>query len=143
MTVPVDADQLERGFTPRQKIVLGLEIVGAYSRARWLLWRTDLPTTVARLRAPSSRHTGDVHTHRAGLRLGRAIGKTLRHLPFDSRCLMRSLVLTTLLAQRGIESSLVIAVTPEPEFHAHAWVEIGGEPLLDPAGPPYSRMVEM
>ena len=143
MSVPVDADQLEHGFTPRQKIVLGLEIVSAYSRARWLLWRTDLPTTVAALRAERQGTAGDAHPHRAGLRLGRAIGKTLRHLPFDSRCLMRSLVLTSLLAQRGIDSSLVIAVTPEPDFRAHAWVEIGGEPLLDPAGPPFSRIVEL
>ena len=143
MTVPLDADQLERGFTPRQKAVLGFEIVVAYSRARWLLWRTDLPTTVTGLRTTSFRHAGTAQTHRAGLRLGRAIAKTLRHVPFDSRCLMRSLVLTTLLAQRGIESSLVIAVTPEDGFRAHAWVEIDGEPLLDPAGPPFSRMVEM
>ena len=123
--------------------MLGSEIVSAYVRARWLLWRTDLPTTVAGLRAAGSAKASNPQTHRAGLRLGRAIGKTLRHVPFDSRCLLRSLVLISLLTERGIESSLVIAVASEPEFLAHAWVEIDGEPLLDPAGPPFSRIVEM
>jgi hypothetical protein len=74
---------------------------------------------------------------RAGVRLGQAMGKTLRHIPFDARCLMRSLVLTRLLAMRGIEASLVIAVRSEPSFKAHAWVEADGVPLIEPAGPPF------
>ena len=35
-------------------------------------------------------------------RLGRAVMRTLDPLPLDSRCLVRSLVLTTLLARRGV-----------------------------------------
>jgi len=84
-----------------------------------------------------------VEAARTGVRLGEAVGKTLRHLPFDARCLMRSLVLTSLLAQRGIESSFVIAVKPESEFIAHAWVEREGVALLEPAGPPFARIVEL
>jgi hypothetical protein len=83
------------------------------------------------------------HAERAGVRLGQAVGRTLRHLPFDSRCLMRSLVLTSLLARRSIDSSLVIAVQAEPGFRAHAWVERRGVPLLPPVGPPFRRIVEI
>jgi hypothetical protein len=135
---------LERGLTPGEKARLGSEILRAYSRARWLLWRTDLPTTLAALRAGAAeRVTDPVEAGRTGVRLGEAVGKTLRHLPFDSRCLMRSLVLTSLLARRGIECSFVIAVRSDSDFVAHAWVERRGVPLLEPAGPPFSRIVEL
>lgn len=135
---------LERGLTPREKASLGLEIARAYSRARWLLWRSDLPTTLTALRAESAPPVTDpVEAGRTGLRLGRAVGRTLRHLPFDSRCLMRSLVLTSLLARRGIETSFVIAVKVDSEFVAHAWVERDGVPLLEPAEPAFARIVEL
>lgn len=130
-------DWLGRGFSAPEKVSLGVEIVAAYAKARWLLWRCDLPTTVAVLRSSQSQEPPPRDSTRAGLRLGQALGRTLRHLPFDSRCLIRSLVLTRLLAQRGIDSSLVIAVRPEPRFQAHAWVEREGVPLLEPAGPPF------
>lgn len=79
----------------------------------------------------------------AGLRLGRAVSRTLRLLPTDSRCLMRSLVLTGLLARRGMSSTLIIGVRPEPEFTAHAWVEHAGEPLLPPGENSYGRLAEI
>lgn len=69
--------------------------------------------------------------------------RTLTVLPADSRCLMRSLVLTGLLARRGISSSLIIGVRLEPEFAAHAWVEYGGEPLLPPGDPSLGRLTEL
>jgi hypothetical protein len=144
VTAPPAAELRDRGFSPREKAALGLEIVAAYSRARWLLWRTDLPTTVAALRSVTADDGGSsTHARQAGLRLGRVVDRALRRLPFDSRCLMRSLVLVSLLAQRGIHSVLVIAVTPEPEFRAHAWVESDGVPFLEPAGEPFSRIVEV
>jgi hypothetical protein len=140
----VSSSRLEHDLSRREKARLGLEILRAYARVRWLLWRTDLPSTLAALRAGATEQAGDTtEAQRAGVRLGRAVGKAMRPLPFDSRCLMRSLVLTRLLAERGIDSSLVIAVRPESEFLAHAWVERDGVPLLDPAGPPFSRLVEL
>jgi hypothetical protein len=133
----------EQGFSKREKLGLATEIVSAYTRARWLLWRTDLPTTVSALRsAPPHVAPGTVE-ERLGYRLGNAVGRTLRHLPFDSRCLMRSLVLTSILARRRIESTLVIAVSPQPRFAAHAWVEQDGVPLLAPAESPFQRIVEI
>jgi len=144
MSAAPAAEWLDRRFSPREKVELGLEIVVAYGRARWWLWRTDLPRTVAALR-PATQVDGVAppETERVGARLGWVVGKTLRRLPFDSRCLMRSLVLTSLLARRGIASSLVIAVQSEPEFGAHAWVESRGVPLLPPADSPFSRIIEI
>ena len=144
MTAPPAAEWLERGFTPREKLGLALEIVRAYARARALLWSTDLQTAVAALRAGAPDAVGNpAYARRAGLRLGSVTARVLGPLPFDSRCLLRSLVLIGLLARRGIDSVLVIAVASEPEFRAHAWVESDGVPLLEPAGPPFSRIVEL
>ena len=143
MTTPSDDEWLRRRLSPREKAALVAEIAAAYGRARWLLWRSDLPTTVAALRARGGVHGSAATPVRAGVRLGQAMGKALRHIPFDARCLMRSLVLTSLLARRGIESSLVIAVQPEPTFKAHAWVESDGVPLLEPAGPPFEVITRL
>ena len=138
------ADWPNRSFSPREKLELGLEILFAYTRARWWLWRTDLPRTVSALRSGTqSDQAASEDPERAGARLGRVVGRTLRHLPFDSRCLMRSLVLTSLLARRGINSSLVIAVQSEAAFEAHAWVESRGVALLPPAEEPFRRIVEI
>ena len=108
---------------------------------------TGVPETVEMLRAtapPPERALGDDRAEKvAGLRLGRAVGKTLGVLPADARCLIRSLVLMSLLAQRGIASSVVIGVKSEPEFGAHAWVESGGTPLLPPIEGEFSRLVEI
>jgi hypothetical protein len=79
--------------------------------------------------------------HDVARRLGRAVGKTLRLLPTDSRCLIRSLVLTRLLARRAIPNTIVIGVRKAPDFQAHAWVEHEGRPIL-PAGE-YTRLTEL
>jgi hypothetical protein len=110
---------------------LVLEILTDYVRVRWLLTRHDLPSVVAALRGTTARTT-DPRLQAVGTRLGHAVGRTLRLLPFDSRCLARSLVLVSLLSRRGIDSMLVIGVVVDPRFTAHAWVESGGVPLLAP-----------
>jgi hypothetical protein len=51
-------------------------------------------------------------------------------------------VLATLLARRDMPASLVISVRSQP-FAAHAWIELGGRPLLPPAGPPFQRLLEV
>jgi hypothetical protein len=56
---------------------------------------------------------------------------------------VRSLVLTRLLARRGIASTLVIGTRTTPEFLAHAWVELQGTPLLDPGGGAFARLAEL
>jgi Transglutaminase-like superfamily len=114
------------GWAMKARLVA--EIVVTYGRARWLLWRRPLPEAVAALRRIDSSVRGDVD----GFRLGRAVSRTLGWLPVDSRCLVTSLVLTNMLARRGVESVVVIGVDVDPVFSAHAWVESGGAPLLSP-----------
>lgn len=129
-----------------QKIGLAGEIMVTYPRVRWLLWRRDLPSAVRALRADptdvSCTATPSTRSYWNGRRLGRAVSRTLRLLPADSRCLSQSLVLLALLARRGIRSRLVIGARQGPEFGAHAWVELGGAPLLNP-GAEYERLVEI
>jgi hypothetical protein len=128
------------------KVRLATEIVRAYARVRWSLWRGSLPATVETLRG-SSRRAGrsvDVDVEREGPRLGRAVVRTMDALPSGSRCLMRSLVLLELLSRRGVDSDLVIAVQPSEQLtlDAHAWIEVDGQPLLAPA-PDYGRLVTL
>jgi hypothetical protein len=133
----------EPPLSRRAKAVLATEIVVAYARVRARLARGNFRDAVGGLRAvaPSKPAPGD--PVRAGRRLGRAVVRTLRILPTDSRCLMRSLVLTRLLARRDVPSTLVIGVRKDDELAAHAWVEHEGVPLLDPGDPGYTRLVEL
>jgi hypothetical protein len=133
--------ELIRPIRPSAKLGLLVEILVTYGRVRWLLWRGDLPSVVAALRG-NEESTTDRRRQAVGTRLGRAVARTLALLPFDSRCLVRSLVLTRLLASRGIESVLVIGVRVDPAFSAHAWVESGGRALLEPLDRA-SRLVEI
>jgi hypothetical protein len=129
----------------RAKLWLGSEILVAYLTARWYLRQGALPSVVARLRrVPPEPAPGPMGAEQ-GARLGRAVGRTLSVLPFDSRCLLRSLVLVRLLARRGETADLVIAARPgEAEgFDAHAWVEVAGYPVLPPAVSPYGRLVTL
>ena len=79
-----------------------------------------------------------------GLRLGRAVAKTLTKLPADSRCLMQSVVLTAMLERRATPVTLVIGVQqPGETFGAHAWVELDGTALLPTGGDQFARLVEL
>jgi hypothetical protein len=135
-------------LTPLQKLGLAAEIIATYPRVRWLMWRRDLPATVATLRRfPDRPQPADGASrssiYRRGRRLGRAAGRTLALLPADSRCLARSLVLLALLARRHIEAQLVIGARHGPDFGAHAWIELGGVPLIAPGPTEYERLVEI
>lgn len=144
-TAFVDVHELLVPLPLRRKTVLAVEILRAYLRVRRLLRRADLATVVCELRAqePDGKHVAleEQQARAAGVRLSRAVARSLGFLPVDSRCLQRSLVLTELLARRGIESTLVIGVRSEPEFGAHAWVERDEVPLLPTEGALYERLV--
>lgn len=132
-------------MTARAKAGLAAEILLAYASVRWYLRQGALPGVVGRLRAANRpRRAGPLKADQAA-RLGRAVGRTLSPLPFESRCLMRSLVLLRLLARRGETADLVIAARPGEVdgFDAHAWVEMGGHPVLPPGGPEYGRLVTL
>jgi hypothetical protein len=121
-----------RPLARREKVALAAEILLAYARTRWWLRRRDLPGALLELRSPGTRLPAAAAATPTGRQLGRAVVRTLALLPTDSRCLTRSLVLTNLLARRGIESSLVLGVRPGESFAAHAWVEHDSAALLDP-----------
>jgi transglutaminase-like putative cysteine protease len=135
-----------RPLTHREKLSLAREIVATYLRVRRLLKRDDLPTVLARLRsagADRSAFADALAEKAAAIRLGRAIGRTLSLVPGDSRCLVRSLVLTALLARRGVDARLVIGVATGPDFQAHAWVESDGVALLPPLDDVHERLVDL
>jgi hypothetical protein len=146
IALPVDAGSGTR-FSLAEKAGLGVEIVGAYARVRWLLRGSDFRAVLEAMRAPppeQRERRQDLRSERrAGIRLGRVVGRALGVLPFDSRCLVRSLVLTRLLARRGIPSVFVFGVRSAPDFAAHAWVELDGLPLLPSGGDNFERLVEL
>jgi hypothetical protein len=45
-----------------------------------------------------------------------------------------ALVLTRMLARRGIATTFVLGVRAQPQFAAHAWIELGGVALLPTSG---------
>lgn len=120
------------------------EIVAAYLQARRELRRAPIASVVAALRSesPTPRPKPPAGAIDEARRLGRAVARTLRLMPGDTRCLARSLVLTRLLARRGIPAKLVIGARSAPEFLAHAWVEYDGQPVLSP-GDGFGRLVEL
>lgn len=131
---------------------LAVEITGTYLCARRALSRAPIAAIVSQLRLQGSRspprRSGDRRlAARDSLvearRLGSAVTRTLALLPGDTRCLVRSLVLTRLLARRGIPATLVIATRTTPSFAAHAWVEHAGWPVLSPGDGSFGRIVEL
>jgi hypothetical protein len=128
-----------------ERIRIAAEIVASYCAARWWMVRLSFPESVSAARnvRPSSRASLDEgELDAAGIRLGNAVQRTLRALPVDSRCLVTALVLTRMLARRGIESTFVVGVRAQPRFAAHAWVERGPTALL-PTWPEFQRLVEL
>jgi hypothetical protein len=125
--------------------MLALEIVAGYGVAWWALRRRGLREALTTLRAcpAGAPATAPADARAVGRRLGRAVRRTLGVLPADSRCLMCSLVLTRLLAARGIESQLIISVRPGEDFGAHAWLEHAGDPLLPPDAPEWARLTTL
>ncbi len=144
---PVLRARLKQPLSAREKARLAAEIVLAYVRVRTHIRREKLPVLLAALRdgvrdpgTPAWEAAGE---HVRAVRIARPVLRVLPRLPGDTRCLTQSLVLTALLARRGIGSTLVIAVAPADELIAHAWVEHGGVPLLPPGGQELARLVEL
>jgi hypothetical protein len=125
------------------KVVLAWEVVSSFALARWALRRLGIRPAVARLRAVRTARGAVDDPVAAGRRLGRVVRRTLAIVPGDTRCLTQSLVLTRLLAARGVESRIVIGVKPGDAFAAHAWVEHDGVPLLPPGSDGFQELVTL
>ena len=123
-------------------------VLREYARVRTRYWRhcqRDLQGAVAALRSSAaSAGTSRVVDPSAEARaLGYAVNRIVGAVPGESRCLIRSLVLTSLLSRRGIPSTIVIGVRSGTAFAAHAWVEHYGEPLLPPERYKFERLIEL
>ena len=126
------------------KAALVAEILAAYVHIRWTLRRTSLTRVLATLRSSrAARPRGEADAIALGRRLAPVVARTLTALPAESRCLMRSLVLTRLLARRGVATQLVISVRPGARFAAHAWIEHQGAALLPADAPAFEQLVTL
>jgi hypothetical protein len=133
---PVAPDPARR-LGPLARLLLSAEILFDYARAHRLMRRTDIEDALRRLRDHSVTESEPTPAqHFTAMRLGRAAMLLLRRLPTDSRCLVRSLAVSGMLARRGIPAQLVLGVRPDSSdpFMAHAWVEHGGECVLPDEG---------
>jgi len=134
-----DVERLLRRRMPADlRIRVALEIVGTYVQVRGRMLRGDVRHVVTRLRGDAVDMHDAYVAYRIGRRLGQPVRRTLDPLPWDSRCLMRSLVLLRMLARRGVVCRLVIGVRPGETLEAHAWIEHDGHPLLPTLG--YERL---
>jgi hypothetical protein len=143
------APRADRGRSSRlvRRARLVVEIVVEYLTVRRAVRRGPLNVVVAGLRGrsgPSFGH-GDADDDRLGEArdLSNAVQRTLVLLPGDTRCLMQSLVLTAVLARRGIAAKLVIGARTTPSFLAHAWVECAGQPVLYGGDGMFKTLVEL
>jgi hypothetical protein len=132
-------------LSPAARARLAAEVVAAYLQARRELRRAPIESAVAALRSDGSPQplTQGPHALTEAHRLGWIVARTLKLMPGDTRCLARSLVLTRLLARRGIPAKLVIGARAAPDFLAHAWVECDGQPVLSPGDGSFGRLVEL
>lgn len=138
------ARSLQERWSIGRKLRVGAEVFGLYVRVRIALRRLPLPELLAQLRGPmSARPAVTVEDQVVGIRLGRAVSRALAPLPFDSRCLVRSLVLAAMLSRREIDARVIIGVEPGPDFTAHAWVESDGLSLLPVDRERYHRIAEL
>ena len=125
------------------KLGLAWEVVNSFVRARSAMRGSEIRATVARLREVEPVRGTVSDPLVTGHRLGRVVRRTLAVVPGDTRCLTQSLVLTRLLAARGVDSRLVIGVKPGEAFAAHAWVEHDGVPLLPPGSEGFEELVRL
>ncbi len=136
-------------LTSAERTRLAVEILTSYLQARRELRRGPIASVMVALRSQAQFVSASpaIATTEGGLeearRLGRAVTRLLALLPGDTRCLVRSLVLTRLLARRGIHAKLVIGARAAPEFLAHAWVEYRGKAVLPPGDGSFARLVEL
>ena len=140
------ASSIERRLSQVERTRLAAEIVVAYVKTRRALRRVPIAAVVARLRLqPSPRASPALVEDRLNeaRNLGHAVTRTLTLVPGDTRCLMQALVLTCLLARRGIPAKLVIGARSAPSFFAHAWVEHAGQPVLATGDGLFNRLVEL
>lgn len=128
------------------RLRLGLEVALTYVSVAGVRRARDVQGVLSELRdTPLTRVTKAPAVTDTNMRqLARATQRVLAMIPAETRCLNQSLVLSVLLARRGIASRIVIAVAaPASSFTAHAWVEVDGTALLPKGSGAQARLVEL
>lgn len=95
---------------------------------RWLDRRRPVPD-------PSAPETAPVDPVGTARGVAFAVRAAARPVP-DASCLRTSLVLRHLLRRHGIPSAVRLGVRPDPdggEYAFHAWVDVDGEVVSEPA----------
>lgn len=135
----------DRRLPAATKLLLAVAILRSYILVRRSLSRFGLEQTLSAARegtvSPKVRITGE--SRYVAWKLTCAVQRVLDRVPGGSKCLARSLVLTAMLASREIESVLVIGVSADGGFAAHAWVEVDDFPLLPAYEADYARLVAL
>src|SRR5690349_14778749 len=117
----------------RLRLRLIAEIWALYLPLLVRLRRRGINTVLAAARSTRGARieVPEAERQQLAVRLGHIVGNVLDWVPFDNRCLIRSVVLVRVLARRSIDdATLVIGVRTDGGFAAHAWVEREGEALL-------------
>jgi hypothetical protein len=108
--------------------------------AWWALLRADLELRLLGTRAvrralagPAASAAPPPAPDAPAKRVAELLASAAAHHLWAMTCLPRSLALARLLARRGIPARLALGVRAAPRgIAAHAWVEVGGEPLAEP-----------
>jgi transglutaminase superfamily protein len=66
--------------------------------------------------------------------VGPAVAAAARHLPWHPTCLRQALAAQRMLRRRGIANRLHLGVTSVDDFRPHAWVAVGGHPIVGSQG---------
>jgi hypothetical protein len=119
-------DAAHARLSPWAKAVLFARTWYWFAMVTILLRRHPLPEAIRLLaegRRPESRRYGPA-------RLSRAVSHGLRLPGWEPRCLIRSLVLYSLMRAQGDDAQIVIGILDHaPTSDAHAWVEARGRDI--------------
>jgi hypothetical protein len=123
---------------PRQPLSIAAKVRIAarvwlrFALVRLRVGREPLPAFVSRLGAAIGAAPRTPHTPAT---LSRAVDRSLRLGRRRPRCLIKSLVLFSLLREQGDAAELVIGLPHGASDHrAHAWVEVAGRDVGPPPG---------
>lgn len=128
------------------RLRLAGEILMTYVKVRRGLRRKDARSVLRDLRdVPLERRPAADPTNTEVARrvatLARETVRVMRGVPRDRRRMSQALVLSVLLAQRGVASCVVVAVgDPRERSGAEAWVEVDGRAVLPGAGGAEARL---
>jgi hypothetical protein len=119
--------------------VMMKQMLGSFLRLCRADRRVVVRAALALLRPARHRNLSAGATGR--LRLAHLVTRTAALLPVRATCLDRARVLATLLHDEGLHGEMRIAVRRDRDaLSAHAWIEHGGLPLLEPPDPGFSTL---